>query len=493
MTTKHKLMSSAVWIAAGSSFNQIFGFIIFVILARLLTPTQFGVVAFASIFIDMSRQFISVGIPDALIRHNDWDQSLASTALWMNLAVSTLICLVCVAVGAPVLSAIGYEGIGPVLAVLALSLIIDASRTVLEAKMRRDFAFKAITYRNTIASVLAGILGVVMAFMGAGVWALVANRLAASALSTALTWGVVRWVPSLTFSRENARYLAKFATGLVGAQALSLLNGQIAPLIVGFFLGPASLAIYRAGYRILGMVTQLTIMPLQSAALSAFSKIKDKDSLPHAYLRLTAACSLVSCPVFIGTGAIAPDFIVLTLGAKWQEAGWIMMMGSFVTGAAVLSYFFTPVLTAAGNTKYSFYYFASAVVGNTAFALATVPFGLMAVAASQTLRAYVSAPVPLLFLRKAIGLRPMDAINGIAAPFCASLAMGGILIALRQFLLMDLPPVARLAIMLALGPCLYAGFMLTLGRKFLAKSMSELKSILPASLRARIPRFIWEI
>src|SRR4051812_28367453 len=128
MSTKRKMAMGTLWGMIGTSFNQIFSFLIFVLLARLLTPTEFGVVGLATIFIEMSRQFISGGIPDALIRQREWNQSLASTAFWLNMALALGVCAICIGVGAPALSAFGYAGIGPVFAILSLTLLVDAAR-----------------------------------------------------------------------------------------------------------------------------------------------------------------------------------------------------------------------------------------------------------------------------------------------------------------------------------------------------------------------------
>jgi O-antigen/teichoic acid export membrane protein len=487
MSIKRKFVQSAFWMIAGTSFSQIFAFLIFVVLSRLLTPNEFGIVAFATIFIELSRPIVTAGVPDALIRHKTWDQSLASTGFWLNLGMSLAICLLCILAGVPLLGLSHYAGIGPVFAALAATLVVDSPRSVLEAKLRRDFAYRILISRSAIASAVGGVTGVTLAFLGWGVWALVASSVTNSILYGALIWYHVRWLPSLAFSRGHALYLGRFSSGLVGAQLLAGFNGQVAGLVIGVALGPAPLALYRAGNRLLSLVTALAIMPLQKVALTAFASVQDKTSIPNIYLRLTSACALVACPIFIGAGAIAQDLTVLCLGRKWMDSGPVMTWGAFVVGAAVLNYFFTPSLTAAGNTRYSFVYYASAVTGNALFAFFAAPFGVVAVMASQTLRAYVGLPFPLMLLKRGIGLSPIAAVSGVAPAFLCSLAMGGILILLRAYWLQDFTLLGRILVLVPVGAALYVLFMLLFGRPSLAANYGELRPLLPNSLRVNLP------
>jgi PST family polysaccharide transporter len=487
MSTKRKFVHSAFWMIAGTSFNQIFAFLIFAVLSRLLRPSEFGIVAFAAIFIELSRPIVTAGVPDALIRHATWDQSLASTGFWLNLGMSFVICLMCILGGVPLLRLFNYAGIGPVFAVLASTLVVDSVRIVLEAKLRREFAYKTLTSQNAIASTVGGVMGVALAFLGWGVWALVASSVITSVLCAGLIWYRVRWLPSFTFSRAEARYLGRFSSGLIGAQLLAVFNGQVAGLVIGVALGPAPLALYRAGNRMLILVTALAIMPLQKVALTAFASLRDKSSVSKIYLRLTSACALIACPIFIGAGAIAQDFTVLCLGRKWADSGPVMTWAALVVGAAVLNYFFTPSLTAMGNTRYSFSYYVAAVIGNALFAFLAAPFGMIAVMASQTLRAYISLPFPLLLLKRGIGLSPIAAVRGVAPAFLCSLAMGGALMLLRTYWMQDFTSLDRILVLVPLGAVLYGLLMLVFGRSSLAANYAELRPLLPNSLRANLP------
>lgn len=485
MTLKRKFAASSAWLMAGAIAGQLSGFVVFVMLARLLSPAEFGVVAFASIFIDLSKQFLSAGIPDALIRHPEWDDGMACTAFWINVGMALMVVLLCIGIGVPLLVHLDHAEIGLVFAVLSATLLLDAMRIVFDARLRRDFNFKLLTSREVTTQAIAGVLGVGCAVAGAGVWALVAQRVAASVLGTAATWWLVRWQPRWVFSRDHAGYLLRFASRLVGGQMFATLTSHVGPIVIALSLGPTALAFFRAGTRLLTTLTQITIAPLQSAALSAFSRIQNVEDMQAVYLRLTGACALLACPVFIGAGAISTDLVVLLLGPTWREAGAIMSASALVVGASVPSYFFAPALTAAGNTRYSFRYYLLAAVGNAVFAVLAAPFGAAAVALSQTMRAYAMVPMTFVYLQRVIGLSPRAAVGTMAAPFLCSLAMGFAMVAAGHFWWSHLSPLLRILLVSALGAAVYLLLMVTMGRPALRRGLHELKPFAPGFIRAR--------
>jgi O-antigen/teichoic acid export membrane protein len=486
MSIKKKLAGSALWISLGAGFQQLSGFVIFVILARLLSPQQFGIVAFAAIFIDIGRIFVASGVSDALVRRTDWNDDFASTAFWINLGVSILVVFVCVFAIGPAVGAAGHQDLGLVLSILACTLLVDALSLALTAKLRRDFAYKKIATRNVASNVVGGVAGIALAFLGFGVWALVFQRVATSVLTCLVTWSMVGWRPRFVFSKAHARELVQFSAGLIGSQLLATANSQAIPLILGFALGPVPLAIYRAGNRGLRLVTQLTIAPLQQAALPAFSQVPP-TSLATNYCRVTRATSLLSCPIFVGAAAVAPDFVAICFGDRWTASGPVMAMLGLMVGASTLGYFLSPVLIAVGQARRLFLFYAIAVAGNVLFTTATLPFGLMIIAAAQTVRAYLAVPVTLGVLHRAIGLRPVDAVKGIALPLLSAFLMGAVVFGLRVFVLDGFHATARLAIVVPIGVFVYFGILRIFARRFLQENLNELMPLLPPFVRRNLP------
>ncbi len=464
---------------ASAIFNNLSSMIIFIALARLLTPTQFGIVAFATIFIEFSRVLVVAGIPDALIQRKDWDNDVASSAFWTNIGISLGICLIIGVVAAP-LSYFGYdETFALVLLALSFALVIEALTTVHTAKLRREFRYKAIASRNMAANILSGVIGVGLAATGWGVWALVLSRLLGALITSAILWRTSGWQPRFVFRWGHVRGLSAISSHLLGNQLIGQANSQVAGLIIGSVIGPAALAQFRVGTRILTLMSQLLITPLQAAAMSAFSRLEEAGkSIAPAYVRVTKSCSLLACPMFLGASAVAPDLVLLLFGPQWRDAGLVMAISGLVVGPSVIMYFFTPALASAGRSGLSFRHFFVALFVNFGVAIAAIPFGLIAIASGKTIESHLTLPYGLSLLRKGIGLRIGAILGAVGPAYIASLVMAAVLIALSLYTLQPLSPFYRLAVMVPLGGIIYFGILGIFARSYLVSNLEELRSIL---------------
>jgi O-antigen/teichoic acid export membrane protein len=471
---------------AGALFNNLSSMLIFIVLARLLSPAEFGIVAFAAIFIDLSRVLVVAGIPDVLIQREDWDDKLASTAFWANLMLGVVISLI---LNLIVLVAVGGadgETLRWVVAALSLTLVIDGTIAVHTAKLRREFGYRAIAMRNAVAQVASGVVGIALAVLGFGVWALVISRLVGVLLSSTILWSAARWHPQATFSLRSLRQLRgslSFLFSSLSAQA----NQHVAAFVVGAWLGPAALGQFRIGSRVLTMLINTFIVPLQTTAMSAFSRLdRGGNAVGSAYLRVTRLCSIIVCPVFLGLAAIAPDFVPLVFGEKWRGAGYVMSAMALVAGPAVLMYFAQPALAAAGKAQFVLLSNIASLIGNTVIAFLTMGWGMVAVAAGQSARAHLTLPFSLSLLNKGIGVHGWTAIRNILPPYAAAVVMALALTLGRLFLLGGVGEFGRVAIMVAVGPLLYAGALFCFSPRYLRDGLAELAPLVPARFRARL-------
>src|SRR3546814_784063 len=173
------------------------------------------------------------------------------------LASGGLLCAVLLA-GAGPLSGAAYDSrFGFVLAALSFMLILEVLSAVHLAKLRRDFRYRAIATRRIITNVIGGVIGVTLAFMGWGVWALVISRLITAASASVILWRATDFRPSFSFSFAHLRSIGRFSTHQLGSQLLGQANAQVAPLFIGAFLGPAAIAQYRIGSRALDMMISM--------------------------------------------------------------------------------------------------------------------------------------------------------------------------------------------------------------------------------------------
>jgi O-antigen/teichoic acid export membrane protein len=489
MSIRRKLMVSSVWSIAATGATLLSSFVVFTVLARLLQPAEFGLVAFVALFVDFARGLMTGGLPEALIQRASWNETMASTAFWANLASSILLAGATAAVGASLIDS-GSAVMGEVFVVLGLSLIIDGARSIHEAKLRREFGYKILAIRAVIASLVSGVIGIAMAFYGYGVWALVASRLVATLLQTIVIWHATLWRPRLIFSGKAFHELFGFGVHLLGARLLGHLNGRIPEFVIGFFLGAVALAFYRVGARTLNFLVQSTIQPLQMTALSALSRLPDAHAVGKAYIRLTRATALVSFPVFLGAAAVAPDFMLVCFGEKWTPSAPIMTALALVVAPATLVYFADPALAAVGRTKLIMISAFARVMLSALVALTTVMFGSVAVAAGQTARAHITAPVTLLMLHRGLGLSMKDAVRNLIAPCGSALMMATVVTVLRLTLLSDIAAPMRLGVSVLTGSVLYVGLLLILAPRYTSETLQELLPLLPPILRAGLSKLI---
>lgn len=482
MSIKARFAASSLWIVSGTAANNVAGFVIFAILARLLRPEEIGLVALAMIYMEFSRIVSAGGLVEALIRRADWDDAVASTALWGSIAIGAVLA-VATAIAASLLAPWLLPGLGAVLVVLALAFVSDAARIVPEAKLRREFRYRDLAARNFAASVLGGALGVVLALRGFGVWALVGQRIGASLAHAVLSWVAVGWAPRAHFSLAEFRPLVAFGAPLVVAQLAAFANSRVSELALGIMGGPGAVAFFRAGRRGLDLLVQSTIQPMHAAALSAMARLDGHAAVAGAYGRLTGACALAAAPVFFGAAAIAPDFVRLCFGPQWEPSGQVMALLALVVGAATLRYFVAPALIAVGRSGDVLRANLLMVAANALAALVTAPFGVAAVAAGQTVAGYLSLPPVLTLLRRGVGVATLEVLRGIAAPMVAAAGMAILLVLVRELWLADATALGRLAILVPLGAMLYLGLLLVLGRDYLRRTLAELRPLLPVGLR----------
>lgn len=466
--------------ALGAAFTNISSTLVFIVLARLLTPNQFGIVAFAAIFMDIARVLTTGGMIDILVERPDWDETTASSAFWANIALGLALALAIGGVAAP-LSARFYDPtFGLVLAAMAPLPLIDAIATVPMARLKRDFGYKAIAARGSAMALIGGLVGIALAWLGWGVWALVIGKLVGVALASLILWLSAGWRPRFTFSWPHLRPIAGPSGHLLGSQLAAQFNAQVVGLMIGGVLGPAAVAHYRVGARVLTLLSSLLISPLQASAISVFSSLDNREkTIGPAYLRLTRACSLVAAPAYLGLAAVGTDLVRILFGPQWGLAGWIVSFNGLVVGAAILMYFFGPAMTAAGRAQSVFRTWLAALAGNIATAAIALPFGLLPVAGAQALRPYLTLPLALRLLDRELGIKPRKLLVALAPALGAAALMAILVSGLRWTLLIDMAPLPRLALMVAIGAPLYLMALRLIDPALMREMRRDVSSLLP--------------
>lgn len=244
---KSKTLSGVLWQFLQKITSQLFSFVVTVILARLLTPADYGVVALACMFNVLVGIFISGSMDAALIQKKDADELDYNTIFYSSLFMSFIIYGV-VYFGSPYFASFYHnEQICPVMRVLALTMPIGALAMVQNAIISRQMAFKKYFTASIVGQVVSAIIGILMAYQGFGPWALVAQQMVSSVTNTLVMFCIVRWYPKLMFSWNRFKTLFNFAWKKTASSFIGTLCDQLKGYLIGFKYTAADLAYFNRG------------------------------------------------------------------------------------------------------------------------------------------------------------------------------------------------------------------------------------------------------
>lgn len=489
MSLGKTVAKNSIWSIVSVMGDRVIGFVIFLILARLLAPEQFGLVALAAIIIDISLVVARCGVGDAIVRHKRLPMFLADTAFIISVAFGAFFSLACY-IAAPYFAGwYKMPELENLIKVLSLTFVIIGFGTVNEGMLVRQFGFKTLALRNLAGTTLGGIAGVGMAFMGYGVWALVAQRLIATLWSTAAIWISFPWRPSLRFSKRGAKELIHFGGLVTSSNFIWTLNAKVHEMIVGFFLGPQAVGFFRIAWRGLEMVLQVSINPLVRVSYAAFSKLQDSPKeFSKAYANFIMVTAMMTFPIFLGSAIIAPELVVTVFGPQWEPSGNIMRILCLLVVPVTLNNFMAPAFSAVNRPGQLNKMAVINLVSGVVLTLLAVPYGIEMIAIAHTVRSYVILPYSLYLTRKYTSVTEMDNLRALLPSAVAAGLMVAVLIPLRLTLPEDWPHGLEIGVTVAVGGVVYTLAMIAIGRKFMREFFSNASAMLPGPVSRLMAR-----
>jgi PST family polysaccharide transporter len=476
MNLRQKAVKGVAWTAIQSGGTQAISSIIFFLLARLLGPEVFGLVAMAGVFLAILQVFSEQGFTEAIIQRNKLEPEHLDTAFWSNLGIGLLLTLLSIAAAKPVSILFNQPKLTPIIGCLSLSFLLGAFRATQEAILRRQFNFMALAIRSLVATGIGGIVGVVMAFLGYGVWSLVGQQLVNQLVGVLVLWRSSNWRPGLKFSLNHFKELFAYGINLVGMNFLNFFNQRADDLLIGYFLGPVALGYYSVPYRIFTMLAALLPGSAVQVALPTFSRLQeDPERLRQAFYTAGQLTSLICFPIFFGLAALAPELLPGLLGDKWIPSIPVMRVLAFVGVLFSISYFYGSVIMAMGKPDWAMKIsFINAVTSILAF-LVAVRWGIVAVAVAFLLRVLVEFPIPLWATHKLIHLDMATYFGKYVAPLSGSLVMVAVLVGAREFLGSSMNLYAALLLYAVLGASVYSLTIFLFAPSLFQKALNLLK------------------
>lgn len=441
------------WTAIQSVGVRLFSLVVFVVLARLLTPSDFGLIAMAGVFVGLGDVLVAQGFGTAITQRENLEPEHESTAFWANIILGVGIAAV-LWLGSPwVATLYGQDAVSPVIRSLSPVVLLRGAVAVPVGLLQRSFRFRALALRSLSAAVIGGVAGVVAALSGLGVYALVVQQLVGASLDLIVVWSATAWWPRCVFSLRHLKELIGFSSYLLGSGLLGLVSRRADDFLIGMVLGDVALGIYAVAYRGLQILQQVLAKTGTVVAFSAFSRLQDQpERMRQAFFESTRAASVISMPVFVGISVVATFAVPLVFGEQYAESGEVLRVLALIGVVHGVSYLNYAVFTGVGRPDYVMKLATVRTVANVIAFVIAVPFGIVAVSAAFVARAYLLMPLNVFVLKRAIDISARRYFANFLPALLSSLVMAIAIYGVSQLPIGDM---SRLVASIVVGVVAY--------------------------------------
>ena len=446
MSIRNKAISGGIWNGLDIFGRQGLQFLVQLVLARLLVPADFGLIAIAVSLNQFTNVIVGAGLVDAVIQKKDLGECDLSTAFWMSFGASGFSYL-CLFVLSPFLAtAFGMPDLVAIIRVTALMLVFDAVNNIQLSQLYRALAFRTVFFINLPSLLIGGVVGVGAALYGAGVWALVLHYLAIS-LSRCLFANLRgRWRPALVFDRAVMLQFIKFSAGLIGLQFIDQVGRQIYVFLIGATYTPAHLGYYNRAISLQQISTMTVAGVVARVGLPTLSRLQDE---PAEFLRVfRKAMRLLFgavAPVLVGVAAVSEELVPALLGPQWNAVSSLLSalcVGGFVYLAGSLD---LQAVVAKGQTGILFRVGLVTKLLQVGVLLCTYRYGLDAIVLGQVASMLMGVVLSRIVVKRVTGYGHLAFFHDISKPFMGAAFMYALL------WLLPLPLLPKILI----GACFY--------------------------------------
>lgn len=315
---KRKTISGFIWKFGERILSQFISFAVSIILARLLMPKEYGVIAIAMIFIAISNVLASSGLGTSLVQKKDADNVDFSTMFYSGIVLAIILYIILYIVSPFIAALYKNDLICPVLRVLGISIPISSINSIQQAAVSRKLDFKKFFYATSVGSVLSGICGILMAYSEFGVWALVAQQLSNNIINTLTLNLIVKWRPTLVFSYDRFKELFGFGVKFMFTNLIGTFFAQLKGLIIGVKYTESDLAYYNRGENFPSLLSNNIANSINVVLFPTLAKVQDdRDELKKIIRRSMRTSSFIMCPLLFSLTATADNLVHILLTDEW--------------------------------------------------------------------------------------------------------------------------------------------------------------------------------
>ncbi|HEX5475766.1 MAG TPA: lipopolysaccharide biosynthesis protein [Vicinamibacterales bacterium] len=456
MSLAQSAAAGARWSVVSVAARRLVTIVTSLVLARLLTPADFGMMAMAVVFTGFVDLVRGLGTGAAVVQSEGLDDDLLSSLFWLNLAVG-LAAAAALLVAAPLAADLFREPrLVPLLRALAVTPVLAVASIVSGSLLTRELRFRRLAFAEVGGASAGGVVGIVLALKGFAVWSLVWQSVSAALAVSAATCLAAGWRPRMRFRGRAVRQVLAYSADVTGANVLSYVVRNADSLLIGRYLGAQSLGLYDLAFRVMMSSLQVVSAAFSRALFPVYVRFGDDHRrLGAAYLKVTAALAFMMLPVVLGLGGVAKPFVAAVFGPAWAGAAPLLVILAPLGALQTLGTSVNNIYQTVRRTDLLLrWYTISGLLLVTGFAIG-LRWGVTGVAACYTIvsfgLAYFLFRIPLTL----IGLRVSALGKTLSRPLGCSLLMLGAVLLMRRLLPAGLSPRAVLLATVPGGAIVY--------------------------------------
>jgi O-antigen/teichoic acid export membrane protein len=473
---RKRTLTGLGWSGAARLLNQLLQMAAAIVLARLLSPREYGLLGMVLVFTGFASSMADMGLGASIIQRSSLSERHLNSVFWLNLATGIAL-TVLIALLAPLLADFyGEPQLRLIAEVIALNFSLASLNVVQNALLDKSLNFRAKFWIETTSTGVAGMVALLLAFGGAGVWSLVGQLLTLSTLRVLIMWTRSTWRPKFAFDASAIRELMRFGGHLTGFGAVIYWSSNVDKLVIGRWIGSAALGVYSLADRLMRLpltnVTDITT----SVMFPALSSIQhEQEAVRRAYLRGIGMIALITCPMMIALSVLAEPAILVVYGSQWQASIPILQMLCCAGMAQSIYNTAAWIFLSQGRTDILFRLGVYTTAVRTIGVIIGARWGLIGVAWAYLLGTYLLVWYPTWSrAARLIGLAVPALLRQVAGPFACAALMGAVLWVSDRALLKDQSMLLRLGAQLPLAALLY----LVLIRQAKLRAWTDTRAIL---------------
>lgn len=481
-TFGEKTASGVVWSVAGQAGRQSAVIVCNVVLARLLTPDQFGLTASVLIFANFAVVVAEQGFSAALIQRQKVEERHLSSIFWVNVLAGALMSALFLA-GAPLVArTFGQPELTPLSRAIASLFLINSFGVVHYTMLTRELEFKRVARSETIAAWVGGLAAIAAAWAGAGAWAIVAQSLATAAAGSVVVWRICPWRPKALFDVSAVRDLLGFSTNFFLSSSATYWVRNVDNLLVGAFLGPHQLGLYTRAYAVMLFPLNRIARVLSRVMLPSLSIIQEeRGRVRSVFLRMTRVVAMATFPLMLVVAACAEDFVGTIFGANWGEMVPVLRVLAWVGLVQSVSVLQASLFYSQDQTGLRLRVQLPLHALEIAGIVFGLRYGIMGVALGYGAACMVTAPLGILYAGRLVGLGLFEFAANLSGIFACAAAAAAAAAACAAALPADWAAPARFVLEAAAAGAVYVGLL----KGFSVAGWEDLSAQVRRSLKRR--------